>query len=83
MQFEYDLIVFFDDYLFYIGLEKNHLSDELKIYLILKAKIISENLLTKSLNIQYFAHFPCDEEIYVQNTFLIDIKEPPLYYWAM
>ena len=73
----------FDDYLFYIGLEKNHLSYELKIYLILKAKIISENLLTKSLNIQYFAHFPCDEEIYVQNTFLIDIKEPPLYYWAM
>ena len=73
----------FNDYLFYIGLEKNLPLKELKIYLILKAKIISQNLLTKSLNIQYFAHFPCDEEIFVQNTFLLDIKDPPLYYWAM
>ena len=73
----------FDNYLFYIGLEKNLPSKELKIYLILKAKIVSEHLLKKSLNFQYFAHFPCDYDQYVQNTFLLDIKEPPLYYWAM
>ena len=68
----------FDNYLFYIGLEKNLPSKELKIYLILKSKIIS-----KSLSFQYFAHFPCDDSQYVQNTFLLDIKSPPLYYWAM
>jgi hypothetical protein len=73
----------FDNYSFYIGLEKNLPSKELKIYLILKAKIISEHLLKKSLSFQYFAHFPCDESQYVQNTFLLDIKSPPLYYWAM
>ena len=73
----------FENYLFYIGLEKNLPSKELKIYLILKAKIISEHLLKKSLSFQYFAHFPCDDSQYVQNTFLLDIKSPPLYYWAM
>ena len=73
----------FDNYSFYICLEKNLLSRELKINLILKAKIISESLVKKSLNIQYFAYYPCDENQYVQNTFLLDIKNPPLYYWAM
>ena len=73
----------FDNYSFYICLEKNLLSRELKINLILKAKIISESLVKKSLNIQYFAFYPCDENQYVQNTFLLDIKNPPLYYWAM
>ena len=73
----------FDDYLFYICLEKNNILKQLRIYLILKAKIISEHLLKKSLNFQYFAHFPCDENQYVQNNFLLDIKNPPLYYWAM
>ena len=73
----------FDNYSFYIGLDKNNLMKELKIYLILKAKIISESLIKKSLNFQYFAHFPCDKDEYVQNNFLLDIKQPPLYYWAM
>ena len=40
----------FDDYSFFIGLERNFSSKELKIYLILKAKIISESLIKKSLN---------------------------------
>ena len=73
----------FDNYSFFIGLEKNSVSKELKIYLILKAKIISESLIKKSLNIQYFAHFPCDDNQFVQNTFVLDIKQPPIYYWAM
>ena len=73
----------FDNYSFFIGLEKNSISKELKIYLILKAKIISESLIKKSLNIQYFAHFPCDDNQFVQNTFVLDIKQPPIYYWAM
>ena len=73
----------FDDYSFFIGLERNFSSKELKIYLILKAKIISESLIRKSLNFQYFAHFPCDDNQFVQNTFLLDIKQPPIYYWAM
>ena len=73
----------FDNYLFYIGLEKKDTENELKIFLILKAKIISEYLIKKSLSFQYFAHFPCDDNQYVQNTFLFDIKNPPLYYWAM
>ena len=73
----------FDNYSFFIGLEKNSISKELKIYLILKAKIISESLVKKSLNIQYFAHFPCDDNQFVQNTFVLDIKQPPIYYWAM
>ena len=73
----------FDDYSFFIGLDKNFISKELKIYLILKSKIISKNLINKSLNIQYFAHFPCDDNQFVQNTFVLDIKQPPIYYWAM
>ena len=73
----------FDNYSLYIGFDKNDLIKEMKIYLILKAKIISENLIKKSLNFQYFAHFPCDEDEYVQNNFLLDIKQPPIYYWAM
>ena len=73
----------FDNYSFYIGLDKNSISKELKIYLILKAKIISKSLINKSLNIQYFAHFPCDDNQFVQNTFVLDIKHPPIYYWAM
>ena len=73
----------FDDYSFFIGLDKNFSSKELKIYLILKSKIISKSLINKSLNIQYFAHFPCDDNQFVQNTFVLDIKQPPIYYWAM
>jgi hypothetical protein len=73
----------FDNYSFFIGLDKNFISKELKIYLILKSKIISKNLINKSLNIQYFAHFPCDDNQFVQNTFVLDIKQPPIYYWAM
>ena len=73
----------FDDYSFFIGLDKNFISKELKIYLILKSKIISKSLINKSLNIQYFAHFPCDDNQFVQNTFVLDIKQPPIYYWAM
>ena len=73
----------FDNYSFFIGLDKNFISKELKIYLILKSKIISKSLINKSLNIQYFAHFPCDDNQFVQNTFVLDIKQPPIYYWAM
>ena len=73
----------FDDYSFFIGLDKNFSSKELKIYLILKSKIISKSLINKSLNIQYFAHFPCDDNQFVQNTYVLDIKQPPIYYWAM
>ena len=73
----------FDNYSFFIGLDKNFISKELKIYLILKSKIISKSLINKSLNIQYFAHFPCDNNQFVQNTFVLDIKQPPIYYWAM
>ena len=73
----------FDNYSFFIGLDKNFISKELKIYLILKSKIISKSLINKSLNIQYFAHFPCDDNQLVQNTFVLDIKQPPIYYWAM
>ena len=73
----------FDNYSFFIGLDKNFISKELKIYLILKSKIISKSLINKSLKIQYFAHFPCDDNQFVQNTFVLDIKQPPIYYWAM
>ena len=75
----------FDNYSFYIGLQSNNKSiiKQLKIFLILKAKIISNSLIKKSLHIQYFAHFPCDENQFVQNTFLLDIKNPPIYYWVM
>ena len=73
----------FDNYSFYIGLNKCLKSKELKIFLILKAKIISKSLIKKSIHLQYFAHFPCDDKQYVQNTFLFDIKNPPIYYWAM
>ena len=73
----------FDNYSFFIGLDKNFISKELKIYLILKSKIISKSLINKSLNIQYFAHFPCDDNQFVQNTYVLDIKQPPIYYWAM
>ena len=73
----------FDNYSFYIGLNKSLKSKQLKILLILKAKIISQSLIKKSLHIQYFAHFPCDNKQFVQNKFLLDIKNPPIYYWAM
>ena len=75
----------FDNYSFYIGLQSNNkpIIKQSKIFLILKAKIISNNLINKSLHLQYFAHFPCDENQFVQNTFLLDIKNPPIYYWAM
>ena len=73
----------FDNYTFYIGLNKSLKSKELKIFLILKAKIISKNLLKKSVHLQYFAHFPCDNKQFVQNSFVFDVKSPPLYLWAM
>ena len=73
----------FDNYSFYIGLSKSLKSKQLKILLILKAKIISSSLIKKSLYIQYFAHFPCDNNEFVQNKYLLDIKSPPIYYWAM
>ena len=73
----------FDNYSFYIGLNKSLKNKQLKILLILKAKIISQSLIKKSLHIQYFAHFPCDNKQFVQNKFLLDIKNPPIYYWAM
>jgi hypothetical protein len=73
----------FDNYSFYIGLNKSLKSKELKIFLILKAKIISKNLLKKSVHLQYFAHFPCDNKQFVQNSFAFDVKSPPLYLWAM
>ena len=73
----------FDNYYFYIALNKNLKTKHLKIFLILKSKIISPSLINKSLHIQYFAHFPCDDNQFVQNTFLLDVKEPPIYYWAM
>jgi hypothetical protein len=73
----------FDNYSFYIGLNKSLKSKELKIFLILKAKIISKNLLKKSVHLQYFAHFPCDNKQFVQNSFVFDVKSPPLYLWAM
>ena len=73
----------FDNYSFYIGLNKCLKSKELKIFLILKAKIISKNLLKKSVHLQYFAHFPCDNKQFVQNSFVFDVKSPPLYLWAM
>lgn len=73
----------FDNYSFFIELNKNLKAKELKILLILKAKIISKSLLKKSIHLQYFAHFPCDNNQFVQNTFVFDIKNPPIYYWAM
>ena len=73
----------FDNYSFYICLDKSIRYKKLKISLILKSKIISKNLLQKSMNFQYFAHFPCDDNQFVQNSFILDVKEPPLYYWVM
>ena len=73
----------FDNYSFFIELNKNLKAKELKILLILKSKIISKSLLKKSIHLQYFAHFPCDYNQFVQNTFVFDIKNPPIYYWAM
>ena len=73
----------FDNHSFYIALNKNLKSKQLKILLVLKSRLISRNLINKSLHIQYFAHFPCDSNQFVQNTFLLDVKEPPIYYWAM
>ena len=72
-----------NDHSFYIGLAKNLLRKELKIFLILKSRIICERLINKSLHMQYFAHFPCDKKQFVQNTFVFDIKNSPLTYWAM
>ncbi len=73
----------FDNHSFYIELNKSLKSKELKIFLILKAKIICRNLIKKSVHLQYFAHFPCDFNQYVQNTYVFDVKMPPIYYWAM
>ena len=73
----------FDNHSFYIALSKNLKAKQLKILLVLKSRLISRNLINKSLHIQYFAHFPCDNNQFVQNTFLLDVKEPPIYYWAM
>ena len=73
----------FDNHSFYIALNKNLKSKQLKILLVLKSRLISRNLINKSLHIQYFAHFPCDSNQFVQNTFLLDVKDPPIYYWAM
>ena len=73
----------FDNHSFYIALSKNLKAKHLKILLVLKSRLISRNLIKKSLHIQYFAHFPCDNSQFVQNTFLLDVKEPPIYYWAM
>ena len=72
-----------DNYSFYIGLNKNIKNKQLKIFLILKAKIIAESLIKKSIHLQYFAHFPCDNNQFVQNTFVFDIKSSPIYYWAI
>ena len=72
-----------NDHSFYIGLTNDFLHKELKIFLVLKSRIICEKLINKSLHIQYFAHFPCDKFLFVQNTFVFDIKNPPLTYWAL
>jgi hypothetical protein len=73
----------FENYSFFIELNKSLKSKELKIFLILQAQIICRNLIKKSIHLQYFAHFPCDNKQFVQNTFVFDVKIPPIYYWAM
>ena len=55
----------------------------LQIFLIIKSKLTSKILCNKSVHLQYYANFPCDNGEYVLNHFIFDIKSKELHFWIM